>query len=74
MAAFDPIKAQADIVKGLHEVHTTLSRRAGEAQSEFAKYEAEANSLMKLMRYAEEHLEREQQKLHALREAADAQH
>jgi len=74
MSAFDPIKAQADIVKGLHDVHTTLSRRAGEAQSEFAKYEAEANSLMKLARYAEEQLERERQKLHALREADNAQH
>jgi len=74
MAVFEPLRAQADIVMSLHDVHTVLRREAGEAQGELAKAEARANALLKLMRYAEEHLEREQHKLHAMREAADAQH
>ena len=70
MSEFDPLRAQRELVTGLREVHQVLAVRAREAQGMLAKYEAEANALMKLERFTEGHLQAAVLKLRTLEEAA----
>ena len=66
MTQFDPLKAQREIVAGLRDIHALLQTRAREAQGKLAEAEMTASAMMKLERFAQQHLEAETLKLRAM--------
>jgi hypothetical protein len=63
---FDGVKAQREIVNGLREVYNVIQARSRAAQGRLAEAEADANALMKIERWVEEHLDHEMMKLRRL--------
>jgi len=51
MTAFDPIRAQRELVAGLDQIATVMRARARDAQRRMAEAEAEHNALVNLAAY-----------------------
>ena len=66
MTAFDPLRAQREILAGLQDVHKVLLAFAREADGRRAEAEARANALMKLERFVAELESQALSKLRAL--------
>lgn len=66
MTDFDPLKAQREIVTGLHDVHKVINARAREAEQRMTEAELDYNSLLKLEGFAKDLLTQAQAKLREL--------
>jgi t-SNARE complex subunit (syntaxin) len=73
MTAFDPIRAQREILTGLADVHKVVLARARDAEQRLAEAEAEHNALAKIERFVADLITEAREKLEDLEVEAKAQ-
>ena len=71
MTAFDPIKAQREIITGLADVHKVIGTLSREAERKLAEAEAEHNQLALLDAYVRGELQQAHNKLRVLEAEAE---
>jgi hypothetical protein len=71
MTDFDPLKAQREIVAGIHDIYRVIQARARSAEQHYAEAESDYNSMMKIEQFTKELLAQAQAKLQRLTEEAE---
>lgn len=71
MTAFDPLRAQREIVAGLVDMHRVFSTRAKDAERALSEAEADYNAFAKMERFAADMVRDARAELKALEQEAE---
>lgn len=71
MTAFDPIKAQVDILSAMTDAHKAISVRLRDAERRATEAEAELNGLRLIDAWTKDLIEQQQERIKVLRAEAE---